>query len=130
MTLKSSSKYTVVNTKLKTEPRITHEDVPRPVIEWGYPMYQEGPIGAGFDVWGSKNLFRPQLLVFGDWRFGLVHNDNGALDTSQIATRLNLNVDLRLTATERIHVFLRPFDRVDQGKKPSSRIRWLSAEHT
>ena len=25
MTLKSSSKYTVVNTKLKTEPRITHE---------------------------------------------------------------------------------------------------------
>ena len=91
-------------------------DVPRPVIEWGYPMYQEGPIGAGFDVWGSKNLFRPQLLVFGDWRFGLVHNDNGALDTSQIATRLNLNVDLRLTATERIHVFLRPFDRVEQGK--------------
>ncbi len=91
-------------------------DVPRPVIEWGYPMYQEGPIGAGFDVFGRKNLFRPQLLVFGDWRQVIAFNDNGNLDSGQIATRLNLNVDLRLTATERIHVFLRPLDRVQQGR--------------
>jgi hypothetical protein len=91
-------------------------DDPRPPIEWGYPMYQAGPVGNGINLFGAKNPARPQLLVFGDLRFGTAYNDNGALDTAQLAARLNLNVDLRLTATERFHVFLRPLDRVEKGR--------------
>jgi hypothetical protein len=85
---------------------------PRPPIEWGYPLYQPGDIGAGINLFGEKNPARPQLLMFGDLRFGTAYNDNGAIDTAQAAVRLNLNLDLRLTATERIHYFVRPFDRV------------------
>ncbi|MGD9600522.1 MAG: hypothetical protein AB7O21_01455 [Gammaproteobacteria bacterium] len=89
---------------------------PRPPIEWGYPMYQAGDIGAGINLFGEKNPARPQLLMFGDLRMGPAYNDNGALDTAQAAIRLNLNIDMRLTATERFHVFLRPFDRVEKGR--------------
>ena len=32
------------------------ENTPRPWIEWPWPMYQEGPIGAGIDLFGQKNL--------------------------------------------------------------------------
>jgi len=42
--------------------------------------------------------------------------DNGALDTAQMAARLNLNLDFRITSTERVHLFLRPFDRVEKGR--------------
>ncbi len=91
-------------------------DGPRPPIEWGYPMYQAGPIGPGTTIFGEKNPARPQLLMFGDLRLGLAYNDNGAFDTAQMAARLNLNFDLRLTATERIHAFFRPFDRVEKGR--------------
>ena len=87
------------------------ENTPRPWIEWPWPMYQEGPIGAGIDLFGQKNLLRPQLIAFGDLRLVTAHNDNGAVDTSQMAARLNLFLDFRLTATERINVFLRPFDK-------------------
>ena len=87
------------------------ENTPRPWIEWPWPMYQEGPIGAGIDLFGKKNLLRPQLIAFGDLRLVTAHNDNGAVDTSQMAARLNLFLDFRLTATERINVFLRPFDK-------------------
>ncbi len=91
-------------------------DAPRPPIEWGYPLYQAGDIGAGINLFGEKNPARPQLLVFGDLRFGTAYNDNGAVDTAQMAARLNLNIDFRLTATERFHVFLRPLDRVEKGR--------------
>ena len=91
-------------------------DGPRPPIEWGYPMYEAGPIGHGINLFGEKNPARPELLVFGDLRLGTAYNDNGKLDTAQIAARLNLNIDMRLTATERFHVFLRPLDRVEKGR--------------
>ncbi|MEC9248452.1 MAG: hypothetical protein VX986_05475 [Pseudomonadota bacterium] len=87
------------------------ENTPRPWIEWPWPMYQEGPLGAGSDLFGEKNLLRPQLIAFGDLRLVTAHNDNGAVDTSQMAARLNLFLDFRLTATERINVFLRPLDK-------------------
>jgi hypothetical protein len=85
-------------------------DAPRPVIEWGYPMYKEGAIGTGHSIVGDKNLVRPQLLVYGDWRTAAAFNDKGAVETGEVATRLNLDVDLKLTATERLHGFFRPLD--------------------
>ncbi|HMM76109.1 MAG TPA: hypothetical protein PJ986_10395 [Gammaproteobacteria bacterium] len=89
---------------------------PRPPIEWGYPMYQPGPLGETIDLLGEKNPARLQLLAFGDLRLGVAYNDNGALDTAQMAARLNLNLDFRITSTERVHLFLRPFDRVEKGR--------------
>lgn len=89
---------------------------PRPPIEWGYPMYQGGAIGPGISLFGDKNPARPEFLVFGDLRLGTAYNDNGKLDTAQIAARLNLNMDLRLTATERFHGFFRPLDRTEKGR--------------
>lgn len=84
---------------------------PRPWLEWGYKMYQAGPLGQDGDGLGEKNPTRHQLLVYGDWRTAVASNDNGAISTDQIATRLNLDLDYRFTATERLHVLLRPFDR-------------------
>ena len=84
---------------------------PRPILEWGYPLYTEGVLGQTYDTVGTKNLLRPQLLVFGDFRSALAFNDNGGQEIGQLAARLNLNVDLKLTSTERIHMFLRPIDK-------------------
>ena len=84
---------------------------PRPILEWGYPLYTEGVLGQTYDTFGTKNLLRPQLLVFGDFRSALAFNDNGGQEIGQLAARLNLNVDFKLTSTERIHMFLRPIDK-------------------
>lgn len=85
-------------------------DEPRPAIELGRPIYEEGPFREGIDVVGRKNLLVPGFSVFGDWRKAVAWNDNGGIETGQIATRLNLDVDLKLTATERLHAFFRPVD--------------------
>lgn len=86
-------------------------DAPRPLLELFRPIYEEGPFRRGTNVIGDKNLVFPAFSIFGDWRTAIAHNDNGAVETGQIATRLNLDVDLKLTATERIHGFFRPLDR-------------------
>lgn len=86
----------------------------RPVIEWGYPLYAAGPLPEGLTLFGEKNLSRPQLLVYGDWRTAAAWNDNGKNHVSEIATRLNLDINLQLTATERFHAFFRPLDRGGQ----------------
>ena len=85
-------------------------DAPRPVIEFGRPLYREGPLPGGFNVVGRKNLVNPSLTVFGDWRNAIAYNDNGKVETGVAATRLNLDTDLQLTSTERIHALFRPFD--------------------
>ena len=87
---------------------------PRPPVEIGRDLYSEGPLGNGYNLIGSKNRLFPQLMVFGDWRSAVAYNDNGALETGQVATRLNVDVDLKLTATERIHMFVTP---LQQGGK-------------
>ena len=102
-------------------------DEPRPVIEWGYPMYSEGPFGPGRNIIGRKNLVRPQFLVYGDMRTVLASNDNGAVENAQLATQLNLDFDLNLTATERLHMFVKPLDdgkqtRLELGGSPVDAI--------
>ena len=85
---------------------------PRPALELGYKMYQAGPLAPDLTgITGEKNPARPQLLVYGDFRTAVAYNDLGAVNTAQAAARLNLDVDLRLTSTERFHAFFRPLDR-------------------
>jgi hypothetical protein len=82
-----------------------------PLIELFRPIYQAGPFEQGDESLGSKNLIFPGLTVFGDWRTAVAYNDNGGGEIGQIATRLNLDIDLKITGTERIHAFIRPIDR-------------------
>ena len=72
----------------------------------------EGQFGDGINLFGAKNLLFPAFNISGDWRTAVAFNDNGANEVGQIATRLNLELDFKLTATERLHAFIRP---VDQG---------------
>lgn len=81
---------------------------PRPPVELFRDMYDEGPLGEGFTLFGDKNRVTPQVLVFGDIRTAVAFNDNGDKEISQIAARANINIDFKLTATERIHVFFQP----------------------
>lgn len=83
---------------------------PRPILEVGRPQYVEGPFGQGINVIGEKNLLFPSLSVFGDIRTAGAANDVGGDVVYEFANRLNLDVDLKITATERIHAFFRPID--------------------
>ena len=83
----------------------------RPLIELGYPQYAGGPLGAGHNLIGRKNLVRPQTLLYGDWRTAsaTIEDRNGD-QFSLLATRLNLDLDVKLTATERLHALFRPLE--------------------
>ena len=85
-------------------------DAPRPLLEWGNPLYQAGELGDDYAFMGTNNLMRPGLRAYGDLRTAVAFNNNGGNELGQVATRLNLDIDLMLTATERIHAFFRPFD--------------------
>ncbi len=81
----------------------------RPIIELGTPLYDVGPVNDGTNLVGEKNLVFGHLYAFGDWRTAVAYNDNGdGGDLAQVATRVNLDVDLGLTATERIHALFQP----------------------
>jgi hypothetical protein len=83
----------------------------RPLIELFQPLYSEGPLGPTYTFLGTKNPVTPQFYVYGDLRTVAAFNDNGAKEVGQVATRLNLDVDLKITSTERIHALFRPLDR-------------------
>ena len=87
---------------------------PRPLLELGRPIYESGPLQKGSNVFGRKNPTVNQFAVYGDWRNSLAFNDNAGTEKGLLATRLNLDVDYKITATERLHAFLRPLDRAGQ----------------
>ena len=87
-----------------------HVPTTRPLIELGRELYREGPFQKEPSPVGKKNLVIAHLLVSGDWRTALAYNDTGASDFGALNTRLNLDVDLKFTATERFHAFFRPLD--------------------
>lgn len=86
-------------------------DAPRPALEIGRALYEGGPFDQGLSFLGQKNLVFPAFEAFGDWRTAIAFNDNGKKEVGQLATRLNLDLDMRFTSTERLHAFFRPLDR-------------------
>jgi hypothetical protein len=84
---------------------------PRPLIEIGRQQYTSGTYDASSTLLGEKNPLLPGLSVYGDWRTALAYNSNNGKDIAQLATRLNLDVDLKITATERIHAFFTPIQK-------------------
>ena len=83
---------------------------PRPMLELGRPIYQSGPLSAPGTGFGQKNPTDHAFSIYGDWRTGFARNNDGVRSQSVLATRLNLDVDWKLTGTERLHAFFRPLD--------------------
>jgi hypothetical protein len=84
-------------------------DVPtqRPLVEWGFPFYPNGPIPPSGHQLGITNPTQPKFYIYGDYRAAAAYNDNG-IDKGFLAHRLNLDWDLWLTSTERFHMFTGP----------------------
>ncbi len=82
---------------------------PRPLLEIGREQYTSGLYDESSTLLGELNPLLPGLAVYGDWRTAVAYNNNNGKDIAQIATRLNLDVDLKITGTERIHAFFTPF---------------------
>ena len=83
----------------------------RPWVELFRPLYDFGPIPRSSTILGETNLVNPRWLVYGDWRTAMAYVDNGGGGKGVLATRLNLDIDLQFTSTERVHAFVGPLDR-------------------
>jgi hypothetical protein len=87
---------------------------PRPPIELGRKQYTSGEYDPSSTLLGEKNPLLPGLAIYGDWRTAVAYNSNNGKDIAQIATRLNIDIDLKLTGTERIHAFFTPIQKNGQ----------------
>jgi hypothetical protein len=82
----------------------------RPLVELWRPFYGDGIFSPAIPVFSDVNPLSPQFLVYGDYRSGVgVHRNNGQ-PVRSIANRLALEMDLRLTGTERFHALMAPLD--------------------
>jgi hypothetical protein len=86
-------------------------DPPRPLLELGREQYTSGAYEESSTLLGELNPLLPGLAVYGDWRTAIAYNRNNGKDVPQIATRVNIDVDFKITATERIHAFFTPLQR-------------------
>ncbi len=81
-----------------------------PLIEWGDFLLGPGELQRGFEI-PTGAVWQPALFVYGSFRGALQHFDNGLAERSEWANRLDIVANLRLTATERFVLTLRPLDR-------------------
>ena len=84
---------------------------PRPPVELGRQQYTSGAYDESSTLLGEKNPLLPGFAIYGDWRTAVAYNNNNGKDIAQIATRLNLDVDFKITGTERIHAFFTPIQK-------------------
>ncbi|MEA2414643.1 MAG: hypothetical protein QOI58_1300 [Thermoanaerobaculia bacterium] len=88
-----------------------------PAIAWGIRMYDHGAYTPR-PTWlfGAKDPVQSGFMAYGDLRVAADSYDTGTTGKKQstVAARLNLDMDLALTATERIHAFTRPLDKGGQ----------------
>jgi hypothetical protein len=86
-------------------------EAPRPPVELGRQQYTSGQYDPSNTFFGELNPLLPGLAIYGDWRTAVAYNSNNGKDIAQIATRLNIDVDLKITGTERIHAFFTPLQK-------------------
>lgn len=86
---------------------------PRP-LELGRQQYTSGLYDESSTLLGEKNPLLPGLAIYGDWRTAVAYNNNNGKDIAQIATRLNLDVDFKITGTERVHAFFTPLQKANK----------------
>jgi hypothetical protein len=89
----------------------TEVEAPRPLLELGREQYTSGSYDKSSTVFGELNPLLPGLSIYGDWRTAIAYNGNKGKDVAQIATRLNLDVDFKISGTERIHAFFTPLQK-------------------
>ena len=89
-----------------------------PWVELGRGLYRPGPLPpAATFLTGETNPIIPHFLIYGDYRTAVAFNDNGNGNGDEATiwgNRLNLDFDLKITSTERIHAFWGPLDRGGQ----------------
>ncbi len=83
----------------------------RPLVEWGFPLYDTGPVPPPSLDCGPTNPSLPRFYIYGDYRAAAAYNDQNANAQGVVANRLNLEWDLWLTSTERFHMFTGPLQR-------------------
>ncbi len=83
--------------------------VQRPLIEWGMPFYDTGPVPPPSDRCGETNPSLPRFYLYGDYRAAVAYNAQNGGDKGVVANRINFEWDLWLTATERFHMSNSPF---------------------
>jgi hypothetical protein len=81
----------------------------RPLIEWGMPFYDTGPVPPPSTRCGVTNPSLPRFYLYGDYRAAVAYNAQNGGDQGVLAHRVNLEWDLWLTATERFHMSTGPF---------------------
>jgi hypothetical protein len=81
-------------------------------LQAGIRLYDRGAYTPRPTWLGIKNPINSHFMAYGDLRVAAANydNDSGGGDQSVIAARLNVDMDLALTATERFHAFVRPLD--------------------
>ena len=99
----SKSQVDIYGSKAAVEP-------PRP-LELGRQQYTSGQYDESSTLFGALNPLLPGLAIYGDWRTAVAINNNNGKEIAQVATRLNLDVDLKITGTERIHAFFTPLQK-------------------
>lgn len=88
-----------------------------PPIELGRRLYDRGAYKPRPTWLGAKNPIGFHFMGYGDLRVAGAYYDNavpaasGKTEQSTVAARLNLDLDMAFTATERIHAFVRPLDK-------------------
>lgn len=85
--------------------------VQRPWVEFWRPFYAPGIYPPAPSPLGPTNLLFPHFYVYGDYRTAVGVHRNQAGKTRTWAHRLNLDMDLQFTATERLHGFMGPLDK-------------------
>jgi len=89
-------------------------EAPRPLLELGRQQYTSGMYDESSNLLGALNPLVPGLAVYGDMRTAIASNRVNGKDISQIATRVNVDVDFKITGTERVHAFFTPLQRGTQ----------------
>lgn len=83
---------------------------PRPLIEWGEPFLGPGHVSKVVRL-PTGAVWHPAFWMFGNYRTAVQTFDNGATRSTEWANSLDLYGNLRLAATERILVGIRPLER-------------------
>ena len=83
--------------------------VQRPLVEWGMPLYLNGPVPPPTLEFGTTNPSVKRFYVYGDYRAAAAYINQNGTDQGVLANRLNLELDYWMTATERIHGSIGPF---------------------
>ncbi|GJM10002.1 MAG: hypothetical protein DHS20C11_22780 [Lysobacteraceae bacterium] len=98
-----------------------------PPIELGPDLLGLGKLEPGFEVPGGA-IWQPALYLLGGYRTALSVVDNGATDVGEWTHRLDLGVNLQLTATERVVLVLTPLSKdgrfTNYQWHPSSQRGW------